>query len=146
MDYALENLGDERFQEICQALLAKEFPEVQCFPVGQPDGGRDAIAWFRNGGKERGFAVFQIKYTRKPLVEKDPHKWLTSILEKEGPKIRELVPKGARSYYLITNIPGTAHLDTGSIDRCNKLLSESLAIPAMCWWRDDINRRLISAW
>ena len=42
MDYPLENLGPERFQQFCQALLAKEYPDMQCFPVAQPDGGRDA--------------------------------------------------------------------------------------------------------
>jgi hypothetical protein len=46
MDYLYENLGDERFQELCQALLVKEMPHVQCFPIGQRDGGRDAIAYF----------------------------------------------------------------------------------------------------
>ena len=47
MDYQLENLGDERFQQLCQALLVREFPDVQCFPVGMPDGGRDSIRWFQ---------------------------------------------------------------------------------------------------
>jgi hypothetical protein len=145
MDYQIENLGDERFQEMCQALLAREFPEIQCFPVGQPDGGRDAAFWLYQGGKEKGFAVFQVKYTRRPLAEKEPHKWLTEVLDAEAPKIKALIPKGAKSYYLLTNIPGTAHLQAGSIDRCNKLLSETLSIPARCWWRDDINRRLDDA-
>ena len=39
MDYPFENLDPERFQNLCQALLTKEFPHVQCFPVAQPDGG-----------------------------------------------------------------------------------------------------------
>jgi hypothetical protein len=38
MDYLYENLGDERFQEFCSTLIAKEFPNLQAFPVGQPDG------------------------------------------------------------------------------------------------------------
>jgi len=145
MNYLLENLGDERFQELCQALLVREFPDVQCFPVGQPDGGRDAVVWFYEGGREKSFAVHQVKYVRKPLAEKDPHKWLESVLKTEVEKIRKLIPKGAKAYYLLTNIPGTAHLDAGSIDRCNALLSQRLSIPARCWWRDDINRRLDNA-
>lgn len=44
MDYLFENLGPERFQHLSQALLAREHRDVQCFPVAQPDGGRDAIA------------------------------------------------------------------------------------------------------
>jgi hypothetical protein len=46
----------------------------------------------------------------------------------------------------LTNIPGTAHLDTGSIDTLNESLTQQLGIPAFCWWRNDINRRLDNAW
>jgi hypothetical protein len=45
MNYPLENLGPEQFQEFCQALLLREHPNVQCFPVAQPDGGRDAVSY-----------------------------------------------------------------------------------------------------
>lgn len=65
MDYLYENLGDERFQELCQALLVKELPHVQCFPIGQPDGGRDAIAYFALNKGETAFSVFQVKYMKK---------------------------------------------------------------------------------
>jgi hypothetical protein len=78
MDYPLENLGPERFQQLCQALLAKEFPRVQCFPVAQPDGGRDAVSYHEGSRK---FMVFQVKFARKPLAETDPHKWLAAILK-----------------------------------------------------------------
>ena len=40
--YPYEQLDDESFQHLSQSLLVKEFPGLQCFPVGQPDGGRDA--------------------------------------------------------------------------------------------------------
>lgn len=43
MDFAYEVLGDEKFQKLCQAVLVDIFPNVQCLPVGQPDGGRDAF-------------------------------------------------------------------------------------------------------
>ena len=86
MDYQLENLGDERFQELCQALLVREFPDVQCFPVGMPDGGRDAVRWFYVTKGEKSFSVFQVKYVRKPLAEEDPHKWLEKTLEGEVEK------------------------------------------------------------
>ena len=65
MDYPLENLGPERFQQLCQALLTKEFPRVQCFPVAQPDGGRDAVSFFPEDAQGK-FMVFQVKYARKP--------------------------------------------------------------------------------
>jgi len=45
MDYPFENLTPEKFQLFCQALLVREYPSVQCLPVAQPDGGRDAVYW-----------------------------------------------------------------------------------------------------
>ena len=145
MDYPLENLGPERFQQLCQALLTQEQPDVQCFPIAQPDGGRDATAHFVTN-TSKGFVVFQVKFSRNPHSEIDPHKWLLEIIENEAPKVAHLIPKGASKYYLITNVSGTAHLDSGSIDKMNSLLANNLPIPSFCWWRDDLNRRLDSAW
>jgi hypothetical protein len=145
MDYPLENLGPERFQQLCQALLAKEFPRVQCFPVAQPDGGRDAVSYYPEGAGDK-FMVFQVKYARKPLAETEPHKWLAAIVEDEAPKVRDLIPRGAVRYVLITNVPGTAHPEKGSIDKLNGLLTENVGVPSSCWWRDDISRRLDNAW
>jgi hypothetical protein len=42
-DNKYESLGPERFQQFCQALLVNIYPDVQCLPIGQPDGGRDAF-------------------------------------------------------------------------------------------------------
>ncbi len=67
-------------------------------------------------------------------------------MEEEAPKLARLIPRGASQFYLITNIDGTAHLDSGSIDRLNKTLSEQFQVPFVCWWRDDLNRRLDNAW
>lgn len=145
MDYPLENLDPERFQQLCQSLLVKEFRHVQCFPVAQPDGGRDAVSYLLEGAGDK-FMVFQIKYARKPHAETDPHKWLMAIVDDEAPKVGVLIPRGAVRYVLLTNIPGTAHLDKGSIDKLNQLLTDKFGIPSSCWWRDDINRRLDTAW
>jgi len=84
MDYPLGNLGPERFQQSCQALPAKEYARVQSFPVAQPDGGRDAVSYYPEGGGDT-FMVFQVKYARKPLAETKPHKWLAAIAEDECP-------------------------------------------------------------
>jgi hypothetical protein len=146
MDYLYEQLGDERFQELCQALLLREMPNVQCFPVGMPDGGRDAIAYFTFTKGETAFSVFQVKYVKKPYAEEDPHKRILDLVEKEAPKLDKLVPKGAKAYYLITNVPGTSHLESGSIDKCQQSLSNTLSVPAFCWWRDDLNRRMDNAY
>jgi hypothetical protein len=145
MDYPLENLGPERFQQFCQALLARTHPNVQCFPVAQPDGGRDAVTYVFDDATPK-FIVSQVKFVRKPAVDKDPRKWLLAIMDEEAPKVSQLIPRGASQYCLMTNIDGTAHLDAGSIDQLNKQISKHIKIPFTCWWRDDINRRLDNAW
>ncbi|PIQ21438.1 MAG: NTPase (NACHT family)-like protein [Cytophagales bacterium CG18_big_fil_WC_8_21_14_2_50_42_9] len=141
MDYLFENIGDERFQEFCHSLITKEFPNSQALPVGQPDGGRDSLV-YNLQSSERDFLVFQVKYVRNPFQEKDPHKWLVSTIAGEIEKIKLLIPKGAKGYYLLTNIKGTAHLNNGSIDKLDKILKDNIDIPVMCWWRDDLSRRL----
>lgn len=145
MTYAYENLSPEKFQQFCQALLVRQFPYLQCFPVGQPDGGRDAISWLRNTAIESdngSFIVHQVKFHRRAQTVTDPHKWLLEKINSEIEKIRKLIPKGAREYYLITNISGTSHLDKGSIDKLNDILKQNIPIPTTCWWRDDLDRRL----
>ncbi len=68
MEYLFENLGPERFQQFCQALLAKYYQHVICFPTAQPDGGRDALA-FLDKFTSNNYIVFQVKFARKPLAE-----------------------------------------------------------------------------
>jgi hypothetical protein len=143
MTYNYEQLDPERFQHLCQALLAKEFPNVQCFPVAQPDGGRDATVVFPREGR---FNVFQVKFVRNPFKEFDRRKWLDDIISGELPKLQALTPKGAINFYLLTNVPGTAHPDSGTIDSLGKMLSDALDIPAVAWWRDDLDRRFDNAW
>lgn len=145
MDYPFENLNPEKFQEFAQALLAREYPDLQCFPVAQPDGGRDFLT-YEYGITSQNFAVYQVKYVRKPLAEKDTHKWLLEIIESEAPKVKKLIERGAKKFFLITNVPGTAHLDVGAIDKMNQLLEGEIGIPSRCWWRDDLNRKLDDAW
>lgn len=146
MDYLFENLGPERFQEFCQALLTKEFSNVQCFPVGQPDGGRDAIRYIHSSDDNSTFIVYQVKYARKAQTQSDSHKWLLETVRNEIGKIRKLIPQGAIQYVLLTNVSGTAHLDIGSIDKVANELGSQLGIPTQCWWREDLCRRLDSAW
>ena len=76
----LEALGPERFQQLCQSLLLREHKQVQCFPIGQADGGRDAVGFLpqRQGGT---FLVYQVKFHRKPLSVPDSHKWLLAAFE-----------------------------------------------------------------
>lgn len=145
MDYPFENLNPEKFQEFAQALLDREFPDLQCFPVAQPDGGRDILT-YEHGSFSQNFAIYQVKYIRKPFAEKDTHKRLLEIIKGEAPKVKGLIEKGAKQFFLITNVPGTAHPDVGSIDQMNQLLESEFGIPSRCWWRDDLNRKLDDAW
>jgi hypothetical protein len=140
MDYLYENLGDERFQEFCSCLIAKEFPNSQSYPVGQPDGGRDSLTYFMDSSK-KDFIVIQVKFVRNPNLVADVHKWFVKIIEDEAPKVKKLIPKGAKSFYLLTNVKGTAHLDAGSIDKVNLILETHIPIPSICWWRDDITSK-----
>ena len=142
MDYPLENLGPDRFQALCQSLLAKCLPELQCFPIFQSDGGRDAL--LPSEGKSEKCVVFQVKFLHNP-DQKAPHEHLLRLLRQEATKIKNLSNSGVKKYYLITNIRGTGKRDSGSIDTVSKIL-EKLPIPAQCWWRDDICRRLDDAW
>jgi hypothetical protein len=146
--YHYTALGPERFQEFCQALIVTEFPNTQCLPVGQPDGGRDAfvirhaLAKRKKGTNNRDLLVFQVKYNRSGSDDRDEREILSSILKTELPKIRALKDEGLSRYYLLTNVAGTAHHRVGSIDRVNAYLTETLGIESYCWWRDDLDRRL----
>ncbi|RWK59262.1 hypothetical protein [Mesorhizobium sp.] len=141
MRYNLEALGDERFQQFAQALLVKQFPTLQCLPVGQPDGGRDAFSRTWNRAGTGGFVAFQVKYTRDPST-REARDVIASVVETEASKVASLISQGATSYYLITNVSGTSHPKTGSIDKVNKQLTDALGIETHCWWRDDIESRV----
>ena len=95
MTYLYENSNPERFQEFCQALLLHEYQGLQCFPVGQPDGGRD-------GWASASRTVLQVKWRRhdseNPMVDN-----IIKALEGELPKIHRLVQWGAQGYVLATN-------------------------------------------
>lgn len=141
MDYFYENLGDERFQEFCSCLISKEFTNVQVYPVGQPDGGRDSIAYLMpHHSLKHEYIIFQVKFVRNPYEDRNVHKWLINTIKGELEKINKLIPKGASQYILLTNVKGTAHLESGAIDQLQKYLDNNIAIPSQCWWRDDLSR------
>jgi hypothetical protein len=121
--YHYETLGDERFQEFCQALITATFPNAQCLPVGQPDGGRDAFILDHVLSNRRAksataeLIVFQVKYIKNPSDDRTEREMIEEVVRKEKPKIEKLKAKGLSKYYLLTNLRGTAHLGVGSIDR-----------------------------
>lgn len=147
MNYPYENLSPEDFQHFCQALLTKEYPGVQCLPVGQPDGGRDALAYsMATGRRSLPSLIFQVKFVRNIQGAINALDWVKEIVAKEKKKILRLVTLGADRYVLMTNLPGTAHLTNGTIDKVHAYLASELPIHTSCIWRDDLNRRLDSTW
>lgn len=135
MTYDYEQLLDEQFQQVCQSLVVREYPGAQCYPVGMPDGGRDATA-------DGGAIVLQVKYARDFRKIADPVKWFKKAIDGERAKIEKLISRGASSYILITNMPGTSHLDIGTMDLIQAHMNETIQVPSFCWWRDDLDRRL----
>ncbi|WP_252274182.1 NACHT domain-containing protein [Pseudomonas subflava] len=140
MSYLFEQLGDERFQKLCQALIVSLYPDAQCFPVGQPDGGRDGQVRTK-GAQTSDAIIFQVKYSKDPF-SKTSREVIEGLISTEREKVNKLVAKGASAYHLMTNVAGTSHLECGSIDVVNKELSEAFGIDVYCWWRDDLDRRI----
>src|SRR5574341_743831 len=95
MTYNFETLTPERFQQLCQALLASTFPNLQCLPVAQPDGGRDAYLRLASLKMEnRPIAVFQVKFSRTPESQSDERAFIKEIVKLETAKIARLVQNG----------------------------------------------------
>jgi hypothetical protein len=150
--YHYETLGDERFQQFCQALICEKFPNAQCLPVGQPDGGRDAFVLYRQLSFQRAdirtrpeIIVFQVKYTQPSGLEKSERRAIEELVISEKKNLSKLKELGLMKYYFLTNVRGTSHLGHGSIDRVNDQLTEALGVDSYCWWRDDLDRRLDSS-
>lgn len=137
--YLFENLGPEKFQHLCQALLIKEHPNLQCFPVAQQDGGRDGLIRGSSAGSVP-TVVVQVKYKRRD--EGESADWMIKALELEKPKVERLAHKGAQRYIMMTNARPTAHEESGRIDKVQAWMDANLPIPAICLWRDDLDRRI----
>lgn len=108
MTYIYENLGDERFQQLCQAVLTTEQSNLQCLPVGQPDGGRDALIRRFSLGTRQDATIFQVKYSKNPGL-KDERDVIEDLIKTEAAKIGKLKEHGLQNYYLLTNVSGTSH-------------------------------------
>ncbi len=143
MEYNYESLLEQRFQTMCQALLGRDYPDLQSFPVGMPDGGRDAMS---GSYAKKDFTVFQIKYARNPAKISDPAEWVIQALNGEMPKITWLIGRGLGKYILVTNMPGSSHRDTGAVDRVRTFMEANLTCASQCLWRDDLDRKLDNAY
>ncbi|MGW0810756.1 NACHT domain-containing protein [Nonomuraea sp. NPDC002799] len=141
--YLYERLGEKRFQQLCGALLAHVFPDVTCFPVGQRDGGRDAV----RRDSSRGSIVYQVKWANDRAV-KSPVAWLDAAIRGEADNIRRLVAEGASQYVLLTSVAGTSQPRRGSMDQLEERLAEhsmNFGIPMTCWWEADLDARIDAA-
>lgn len=140
MDYHYEALDEKKFQKLCQALIVAQYPNAQCLPVGQPDGGRDAIVGHIDSDQS-GFTVFQVKFSNYP-GQKEERDAINAVIKSEKSKVENLIQRGATEYVFVTNVRGSSHLDCGSIDQVNQTLANEFAIRSCVWWRDDLDRRL----
>lgn len=134
--FRYENTTPERFQEFCQALFLPDFPGLQCFPIGQPDGGRDGVALMNQN-----IAILQVKFKRKDELAEDTAAWLISSLEGEIGKVERLKELGAEQYIIISNASASSHLHSGQRDRVTAWLNANMPLPSTCYWRDDLDRR-----
>lgn len=136
-DYIYERLGPDRFQTLVSSLLVAEYKGFQVYPVGQADGGRDGTV---NDGQSQ--IAFQVKFKRELRKGDNYFTWLSSAIRAELPKISALAAQGASKYIIVTNVPGTAMADAGTMDRVQRFLDENVPIPAQCLWRADLDSRL----
>ena len=93
-----------------------------------------------------GSSYFQVKFVRRDCDPSEAREWLLKTLAKELPNVREQIGEGAKSFVLVTDLSGTAHPKSGSIDKLQALLDEHIPIPALAWWRYDLDRRLDGEW
>ncbi len=140
MSFNYEEMNGISFQKLAQALIVADYPETQCLPVPQPDGGRDAF-FYENASDKTDAIIFQVKFSNNPKA-KNERDAISEAIKSEKDKVEKLIEMGAKTFILITNISGTAHLEVGSIDKINKELSKEFGIPSYVWWRDDIDARI----
>ncbi|MCM8734717.1 hypothetical protein M5E06_10990 [Azospirillum sp. A1-3] len=84
-----------------------------------------------------------MKFVRNP-DSKSARDLIEQVIRTESAKVSRLVERGAKSYFLLTNVSGSSHLESGSIDKANIEISNAFGIKVNCWWRDDIERRIDS--
>jgi hypothetical protein len=88
-------------------VLVSDHPNVQCLPVGQRDGGRDAFLRRRKKKQPNAFVVFQVKYVRDPQ-RREARDLIEDVIRTEKSKVERLITRGGSAYYLLTNVPGTS--------------------------------------
>lgn len=88
--YLYERLTDHQFQLLVNALLTQRYGDYVPMPLRQADGGRDGL----RGGNERTLA-YQVKWSAQGR-EKDPVKWLETVVRGEEDNLKQLAESGVR--------------------------------------------------
>lgn len=131
--YLYERLGDQRFQKLCGALVVDRWDDVEVFPVGQKDGGRDIVAGKKN-------TVLQVKFTKDRI--RQPLSWLKSAIKREDENIRRLKARGCTRYVIMTNVEGSAARGSGDRDQMDKALEQfgrTYQLDMSVMWCTDID-------
>lgn len=144
--YPYEQLDGIRFQRLVQSLLTVENPEIQCFPLSGPDGGRDAAKIISENGKLTDYIVYQVKFKEpQPLGTpsiQDLYEWLTDRLRRDLTAVQNLKNLGATKYMVVTNLIGIGNLGAGLKDRIEDWAAQNIPLSTHFWWRDDLDARL----
>ncbi|MDN5757175.1 MAG: large ATP-binding protein [Tomitella sp.] len=142
--YLYERLGDQPFQQLVAALLARQFPNFTPMAMRQADGGRDGVRRDEHGN----LLVYQVKWSVTGK-ERDPVRWLDETVRAEQINLERLVAEGVRHYTLVTNVASTGRRGSGTFDRLNVLLDghrRALGLTTMeCIWREGLDGSLDSA-
>lgn len=150
MNYDLNSLGNERFEELVQSLSIKMFgANVAIFGKG-PDGGREASFYIKANGSlmesTDEYCIVQAKF--KDLNTKKPDfQWVKKQFEDEMNKLIQLSKKGIKlpqHYHFFTNIIFTAVKDTGIFDKMIELKKDYSTYIKNIYFHDynKINRLL----
>ncbi|WP_424861963.1 tetratricopeptide repeat protein [Streptomyces sp. MMS24-I29] len=158
-DYALTDLGPNRFEEMSQALALKALgPYVEIFGDG-PDGGREAsfqsLSHFPTPDAPwTGYGVLQAKFRKRPEGTAKDAEWLIDHINSElrawADPHSNRVRKGRLPEYLLitSNVVLSSVPGSGGIDRVQKALQErvqELQLPLNGWeiWHYDKICRLL---
>lgn len=134
----LNALSPDRFQHLAQVLLLEDFPDLQCLPTGQPDGGRDGVATDPQNSAGSS-VVLQVKFRIE--TKKSTFEWVTDTFTREIGKAAELKKRGVARYVIASNAHVSTHLDTGEFDRINQWFADNFPLPVRTFWLEDLERR-----
>ncbi len=137
MAYHYERCGAERFRLLCSAVLAPDHPGIVAVTHGATVLARQGL---ERSPAVPGMPCAHVVFSPAPAVDGSAE-WVIAALELELPRIRDAARRASR-YIVVTNAsrpkPEALH-GPGSVQ---EWLAENCPIPAICLWREDLDRRL----